>query len=221
MNILLVVATELEIKPLTSFFHFKEESASFKTEGLVVDVLITGVGMVATAFKMAQKLAEKKYDFAINAGIAGSFIPHLKFGNLVLIKEDTFAELGAEDDGQFLTIEDLGFGRSTYYPLAPKPEVGIKDTFTQLPLVKGITVNTVHGNFKNIQKVIKRWHPAIETMEGAAFFYACQQSQTPCVQIRAISNFIEKRNTQNWNVGLAVKNLNNWLIDYFKSYKKV
>ena len=45
-------------------------------------------------------------------------------------------------------------------------------------------------------------------MEGAACFMACEQFDIPCIQIRAISNKVEKRNTENWNLDLAISNLN-------------
>jgi futalosine hydrolase len=48
-------------------------------------------------------------------------------------------------------------------------------------------------------------------MEGAAVFYACEQEGMPCAQIRAISNYVERRNKASWQVDLALKNLNDWL----------
>ncbi len=45
-------------------------------------------------------------------------------------------------------------------------------------------------------------------MEGAAFFYACREAQVHYVQIRAVSNYVEKRNRDAWQIGLAIKNLN-------------
>jgi futalosine hydrolase len=50
-------------------------------------------------------------------------------------------------------------------------------------------------------------------MEGAAFFYACRQFNIPCLQIRAVSNYVEKRNRDNWDIPLAIKNLNNFAIE--------
>jgi len=44
-------------------------------------------------------------------------------------------------------------------------------------------------------------------MEGAAFFYACLLEGITCTQIRTISNKVEKRNKDNWDIPLAVKNL--------------
>ena len=54
-------------------------------------------------------------------------------------------------------------------------------------------------------------------MEGAAFFYACMIDKVPCAQIRAVSNFIEKRNRDNWNMALAIKNLNEKALEILDS----
>jgi futalosine hydrolase len=54
-------------------------------------------------------------------------------------------------------------------------------------------------------------------MEGAAFFYVCEQTKTSCLQIRAISNVVERRNRENWQIELAIKSLNDTLIKLFES----
>ena len=59
--------------------------------------------------------------------------------------------------------------------------------------VKSITVNTVHANKKSIEKIIKRLNPDIENMEGAAVFKVCNFFNTPCIQLRSISNYVEKK----------------------------
>jgi len=220
MNILLVAATKAELKNIISFFHFKDESSSFTTEGINVEILFTGIGMVATAFALGQKLGTKKYDLAINAGIAGSFKSEYNLGDVVWVKQDIFAELGAEDDSKFLSIDDLGFGQAATLPIINNENKLTNKWLSSLKPVNAITVNKVSGNFKNIQKIIHRLNPDIETMEGAAFYYACNQTQTPCVQVRSISNFIEKRNTDNWDMRTAVSSLNASLIRFFKSFGK-
>jgi futalosine hydrolase len=83
--------------------------------------------------------------------------------------------------------------------------------------VKAITVNKVHGNENSISKIVAQFNPEIESMEGAAFFYACEQTKTCCMQIRAISNIVEKRNREKWQIGLAIKKLNDTLIQIFES----
>ena len=44
-------------------------------------------------------------------------------------------------------------------------------------------------------------------MEGAAFMHACLISNVPFAQVRAVSNVVEKRNREAWNLGEAFGNL--------------
>ena len=204
MKLLVVVATQKELTSVYSHFNLPKqdfiETANF-------DILITGVGMTATAFALGQRL-DKNYDLVLNAGIAGSFDKNIPLGDLVNVYQDIFAELGAEDNDNFLTIDDLGFGKNTFN--------SSYDT-TNLIKVKGITVNKVHGNAKSIEKIIKRFNPQIESMEGAAVFYACAQLNIPCLQIRSISNYVTPRAKETWEIGLAITNLNEWVIDFISS----
>ena len=71
----------------------------------------------------------------------------------------------------------------------------------------------MHGNKRSITEIINRLNPDIENMEGAAFFQVCNTFNVPCIQIRAISNKVERRNKDNWNLPLAIKNLNNKLVE--------
>ena len=86
-----------------------------------------------------------------------------------------------------------------------------------LPKVNGITVNTVHGNKDSIAKVVKKFNPTVESMEGAAFMQCCDWTGLKHVQLRAVSNYVEVRNKDNWNIPLAIKNLNNTLINILET----
>jgi futalosine hydrolase len=57
----------------------------------------------------------------------------------------------------------------------------------------------------------------VETMEGAAFMFACIKMNVPCMQIRSISNYVEVRNKSNWRMKEAIENLNQLLIQFLKS----
>lgn len=211
MKLLLAAATKGEIEPLISFYGSWEKTIALGDNELTI--LITGAGMVATAYALGRKLAATKYDLIINAGIAGSFDRSIAIGEVVLVTEDHFAELGAENNEGFLTIDEMGLGDSRIIPLNTNLQKNME--FSKLKQVKGITVNTVHGNTNSIAAIVKRLDPQIESMEGAAFFYACNQTNLPCVQLRVISNYVEQRNQGNWNIGLAVKNLNSYLMELF------
>ncbi|GGI26614.1 futalosine hydrolase [Pedobacter mendelii] len=198
MKTLVVAATKAELTFL--YQHFNLDDGDF-AEAKNFDILITGIGMVATAFALGKHLTHK-YKLVINLGIAGSFDRNIELGSLVNITEDTFAELGAEDGENFLTITDLGFGENTY---KAKNDISL-----QLPEVSGVTVNRISGNVKNIRNLIERLNPSTESMEGAAVLFACQQERIDCLQIRSISNYVEPRNKDRWKIGLAIKNLNDW-----------
>ncbi|MBD1393707.1 futalosine hydrolase [Mucilaginibacter glaciei] len=217
MRILFVVATAFEVSSLISDFEFRisDSGKGLYYSQLITNhsLLITGVGMVATAFALGSELAANDYDLAINLGIAGSFDKNIALGELVEITLDTLAELGAEDDEAFLPIEQMGFGESVFAATAKLTDIYIVKPLQQ---ANAITVNTVHGNEHSIQKVSDRLNPQIESMEGAAFFYACREAGVPCLQIRAVSNYVEKRNRDNWQIGLAIKNLNNFAVEMLK-----
>ncbi|MBC7744404.1 MAG: futalosine hydrolase [Flavobacterium sp.] len=224
VKILLVTATSSEIEPFSALFN--SQSPTIKFEDFEITSLNTGVGMVATAFSLGNHLATARYDLAINAGIAGSFDFNLNIGEVVQVTEDVFAEQGAEDGEGFISIKELGYGENIQFAL----NVNEQNTEIDLPLlrsnallkikkVKAITVNRVHGNELSIAKTLSRFSAQIESMEGAAFFYACNKSKTPCLQIRSISNYVERRNKENWNIGLAVKNLNDFLRDFLLTNK--
>ncbi|GAC1306849.1 MAG: futalosine hydrolase [Mucilaginibacter sp.] len=214
MRVLVVAATEEEVRSLKSEVGSQTQDSRLKTQDL--ELLITGVGMTATAFALGRHLATNQYDLAINLGIAGSFDRSFALGDVVEITEDTFAELGAEDGDEFLSIEKLGFGTNTYQSTAELSNYYKASSNLNLKQAAAITVNTVSGNEVSIEKITKRLNPQLESMEGAAFFYACREMNLPCLQIRAVSNYVEKRNRDNWKIGLAIKNLNTFAADFFK-----
>ncbi|WP_432712675.1 futalosine hydrolase [Pedobacter sp.] len=204
MKILIVAATLPEIAGLHQHFELQPAPLVQTTN---FDTLVTGVGMTATAFALGRQLTTN-YNLVLNIGIAGCFDTTYPLGTVLHITADEFSELGAEDKDSFIPIETLGFGKSKYTSDYATPAV------SSLPKVHGITVNTVHGNKQQIEAIEKRLQPVTESMEGAAVFYACEQAGIPCLQVRSISNYVEERNKANWNIGLALKNLNEWAIDY-------
>jgi len=212
MRVLVVAATELEVLSLKSQVETQKSKKDSRLKIHDFELLITGVGMVATAFALGKHLANHQYDLVINLGIAGSFDRSIELGEVVEIIEDSFSELGAEDDKNFITIDQMGFGESNFKPSARLYDFGL----THIRQVTAITVNTVHGNESSIKTLTSRIQPQLESMEGAAFFYGCKQVGVPCLQIRAVSNYAEKRNRDAWQIGLAIKNLNSFAAEFLE-----
>ena len=206
MKILLVAATRAEIALLAT--HFQLSGGDF-VQTKDFDLLITGVGMTATAYALGKHLSVN-YKLVLNLGIAGSFNTALPPGSVVNVVTDEFAELGAEDGEDFLSIDQLGFGKAKY---SAKNNL-LHSDLEMLPKVHGITVNRVHGHKNSITGIIAHFNPEVESMEGAAVLYCCEKEDLPCLQVRSISNYVEPRDKERWQTGLAIKNLNEWAIGF-------
>lgn len=210
MKILIVAATRNELAGFCLYFNLPDEDF---IQTPLFDLLFTGVGMTATAFALGQNLPNS-YHMVVNMGIAGCYDRNIPLGTLLNITKDTFAELGAEDHDEFLPVDRMGFGKSSYLQKYT-PDF---EQLTHMPQVSGITVNRVHGNAESIRQITERLHPVTESMEGAAVFYCCAQLGIPCLQVRSISNYVEPRNRAAWQIDLALKNLNEWAIDFLTNY---
>ncbi len=216
MKILIVSATSLEIKPLLSHLHFEQRIDAFtncyKYRNIHIDVLITGVSMVPTAFLMGKVLARHQYDAAFNLGIAGSFNRNFELGEVVHITHDRFPGIGDEQGEYLLSLIDLKLLEENFFPY--KDGEIINDTpinskiINNLRTARSITVNRVHTTNKSIEKIRKNTNPDIESMEGAAFFFACFSEGIPCAQLRAISNYVEQGDNDRWSIPKAIENLN-------------
>jgi futalosine hydrolase len=170
-------------------------------DGRDVDVLATGVGMVATAAWTSRALASSRYDVALNVGVCGSFDRSIELASVVHVVEDRLAELGAEDDARFLTLNELGLSGDQLFVNPVPPASAALDLLRR---VNAITVNTVHGNEQSIARIVERFAPQVESMEGAAFMCACLIHHIPFAQIRGVSNVVEKRNRGAWQLSEAI-----------------
>lgn len=168
--------------------------------------------MVNTAYAMG-KISQESFDLCLNVGVCGAFDRSLTLGEVVLVNSDTLSELGAEDGEAFIAFEDMGLGGKNKFI----SNLSLKG-LTQLKQVSGITVNTVHGNENHIAKTEKRLGAQVESMEGAAFLMACEAQGWPGCQIRAVSNYVERRNKAAWNMPLAIDKLNQFFIHLLNQY---
>lgn len=214
MRILIVAATAREVAPLASTLGISSERERLRTgrfRGEPVDLLVTGVGMVATAAWCTQTLTRTSYDLALNLGVCGSFDAALPPGTVVHVVSDRMAELGAEDGDSFLTVQQLQLVAADEFPFTDGQLVNAappsNPVLQALPQANGITVNTAHGADASIAAVVARFSPHVESMEGAAFMFACLISGLPFAQLRAVSNVVERRNRAMWQMPRAIEQL--------------
>jgi futalosine hydrolase len=184
-----------------------------------VDVVQTGIGILSTACSVANLLTENQYQWAICAGVAGSFSADLNVGATTIVHSEQ------ADDMSCGYIQ--GFEGAFNRMLVGKNEYPFEDATIncphsqnisqamRLPLVKSLTVSLlaatpqaalVRGNFYDAD---------IENMEGVAFFYACRMRNIPFVEIRSISNAVGTPPTKQ-NIALALTNLQQHILSLLK-----
>jgi len=215
MKILIVAATHSEISQLYERTELLRKHDDYFSNhlfnGYETDILVTGIGIASTAYRLGKILSKNNYDLALNFGIAGSFNRNIKPGEVVNVEYDIISELGAENGLSFLKFDELKIEQTSHSRTIweQRNNLPITNSVIQsLRPVTGITVNTVHGNTETIDKIIQLFHPDVETMEGAAFLHICNEEKIKCAQIRSVSNYVELRETANWNIKLAIENLN-------------
>ena len=209
VKILLTAATAAEIAPAI-------EALQTKPSLFDVRVCVTGVGICAATLGLTEGLISGKYDLVIAAGIAGSFDRSLPLGTVVRVTRDCFGDLGVEDNGTFLDLQQLQLAKPEdvcIEAFSPEFPENLSKIVLSLPTREAITVHTATGTALTAAAREKRFGPVLESMEGAAFHYVCRHKDTPLLHLRAISNYAEARNRPAWDIPRAVQNLNAVLKD--------
>ncbi|MCX5124373.1 futalosine hydrolase [Streptomyces sp. NBC_00193] len=170
------------------------------------DVLVAGVGPAAAAAGTATALAlaaAPGYGLVVSAGIGGGFAPAAPIGSLVVADAIVAADLGAETPQGFLTVTELGFGRSVHLPPAELAARAAEATGALLAPV--LTVSTVTGTAARTTALAAR-HPlaGAEAMEGFGVAEAAAAHGLPVLEVRAVSNAVGPRDRDAWRIGEAL-----------------
>ncbi len=223
MEVLLVSATPFEVAPVLERLERdfeKGPDGAFTQGNLRVLPLITGVGPITTAWHLGRLFAQYRPNWALHVGVAGAFDHSMALGDVVQIVVDRFADVGVEEaDGRFTDVFELGLANADEPPFEGgwlRNVAAAEARF--LPAVTGLTVSRVHGYGPSIEAIRQKYPQAqVETMESAAFFYACLRAETPFSAIRALSNYVEPRRRESWELGLAIERLNAVVADMLQT----
>jgi len=208
MQLLVCASTEFELRPTIEFVQ-KE-----KIQG--VDILITGVGMMATTYTLTTHILNKRPDFILQAGVAGCLDQGLPLTKIVLIENENIGDLGVQENGIFKTLFDLNLLEKSSYPWMdrklPNNVEALKTT--ALKIVDAVTVNEISTNRDRIVYYRTELNASVESMEGAAMHYVCLQQKIRFLQMRALSNFVGERDKTKWVMDIAIANLNTEVIRF-------
>ena len=208
MKILVCAATALEITPFLS-----EYNQSTNKEN--IDVLVTGIGLTATAYSLTKDFSLKKPDLVIQAGVGGCFDKHIPLGSVLAIKQETIADESVIELKSLKTLFDLQLVPQNRFPYSKGWLINTNRDIlkkTKLKIVNGISVNEITTLKQKVDFYKKAFNPVVESMEGAALHYVCLMEAISFVQIRSVSNYIAERNKKKWNMKESIVNLNNELL---------
>jgi futalosine hydrolase len=224
--ILIVAATDMEWGPTLSYLKQRSEQLkpdTYRFGALHIQFLETGPGIPDSIYRLTRALnIFERPDLVVHVGIAGAFEKDVALGTVFTVGSDQFADLGAQTaEGGFLDLFELGLAASNQlpyrghklFPVAPKVPL------PELPVASAITVNTVSGTDSRIDQIRSRYPADLESMEGAGIFYVCGWEQMPVLALRAVSNWVEPRNRDAWEIGLAVTNLNDALCQWLEELR--
>ncbi|VVB92130.1 Futalosine hydrolase [uncultured archaeon] len=177
-----------------------------------------GVGKVNAAHSATLMLENYDVDLVILFGVGGAY-KNARTGDIAVAQRENYAEEGILTEDGWKSMEFTGF------PLL-KNEREYFNTFHMDRIRSQLAVkaagdlgfNTIYGNFitvsqcsgtREIGELMKnRFNGICENMEGAAVAHICIMYGIPVIEIRGISNIIEKREIKKWNIPLAVSNCN-------------
>ena len=212
MNCLVIAATPIEIRPLLE--KLKEGNIPI-SNSIQLDVLITGIGLLATSYSLQKQIQLKRPDLIIQAGVGGCFDKKMKLGRVFIIKKEAIADQSVVELNALKTLFDLDLVPANQPPyqkgwlINPHPIV----KKLRLPKVTGVSVNEITTQLQKVRFYKKQFNPLIESMEGAALHDVALQEDIPFIQLRSTSNYIAERNKKNWNMPAAIHSLNQSLLN--------
>lgn len=188
------------------------------------ELLITGVGGMSMSWALQKRFsAGNPPSLVINAGIAGSYTERFLPGNIVIPVSDCFADMGVDDNGTFVSLFSTSLADPDAWPFRGG-RIQCANNWSGLmlhefPGVIAATVNMASGSIPVIDRIRREWNPDIETMEGAWFAYTCAMQKVDYLSLRAISNMVEPRNIEKWDIPLALERLESAIRETLKIIK--
>lgn len=172
-----------------------------------------GVGKVASAVSLCQRLAKARPAGVLLFGVAGAYPARhrasskLRIGEVVVVERDGFGDEGVGVADGFLAMSSLSLQQQDLPALGPfgldALAVRTAARVLEAQVVSATTVSTCSASEVLSAALSMRTEAAIETMEGAAVAYVCEMLSVPLVHVRAISNYCGERSRGEWDLTRA------------------
>ena len=224
-DLILLCATEGEARRLKNALEVEgQESVCGKTTlhghllGYPCRLVMTGIGGVNAAHALTVALERRRPALVLQFGIAGAYVPSgVPVGAVACATEEIYGDVGVLAPGGWLPADEIGI------PLVPPDLIAPGDPprFNRFPLDPGlvsraadacdarsgpfVTVNQCSGVQAVGDEIHRRFGALCESMEGAAAAHVCTLYGVPFLEVRGVSNLVEDRNREAWDIPGAAK----------------
>ena len=186
----------------------KEADAIGRPSGAFV--VAGGVGRTNAAVATTSSiLAGGPFTWIISAGVAGS-LPNsnLTLGDVVVANSCVYAEEGLQTPSGFQNTSEMGQSLGNFEGNIVPVDNWMLERLSSIGTVAPIaTVATCSGTDEHANLIKDRTGCVCEAMEGAAVVHAANRLSAPAIEIRTISNTTGNRDSQKWDLELALTNL--------------
>jgi len=183
----------------------------------------SGIGMLASSVSLMKMFTQETPTLIIQVGIAGCFDKKIPLGKVFVVKDDFAGDIGVMENKVWKDLFDMKLDKPNDPPYEKKglPNPWLNQfNLLQLPTKKGVTVNTISTDKKQIELLSGRYKAVLESMEGASLHYIGRDLTIPFIQLRAVSNYVGERDKSKWKIQEAIYNLNETLLAYLDALYK-
>jgi len=192
--------------------------------GVPICLIETGIGLVNTAQALTSELCMDLPELVIHFGVAGAYSASgLVIGDLGVAEREIYGELGVRTVNGWQGAELIGIPTARigadgvdHYNYFTS-DAGLVETALatlnrdqawpgQRPRIKAgsfVTVQECSGTTVLGDERARRFDALCENMEGAAAAHICAMEDIPFLEVRAISNLVEDRDRDRWDLATA------------------
>jgi futalosine hydrolase len=188
--------------------------------GHQVMLCIGGMGKVNAAHATTLLLSQFSPEALIIFGIGGAYPSSgAQVGDIAIAKEEIAGDEGVMTLNGFKDTEYMGIplirtAASLMYTTYPTNDTLLKQVLrsmvsypeigtAQVHVGSFVTLSTCTGTSARAQELEDRYHGLCENMEGAAAVQVAELHQTPWIEVRGISNIVEDRAVEKWDIPKA------------------
>lgn len=234
MNILILSAVNSEIQYLIKKLKFDypikcsfadSYTGNFNKHNIFI--LVTGVGAVNTSGALTVAVEFFEPDLIIHTGIGGAFKESgLDLGDIAIATSESDIQLGLESNDKIIDPLPFDIYNDEYGSITNSIDLEnenliqanniLKDEFNTIP-GPFVSVSTITCSDKRALSIFNEYNPVIESMEGFASAQISRMYNIPYIQIRSVSNWVGKRDRENWDIDLACENCSKAVYLYLKN----